>query len=120
MSLIACRECKKEISNEALTCPHCGVSEPFKSLRDIVFCTHCGSSKTNKISFALIGSASFLTAGCLMWIPILGWIMAPICFLGAIVLWVLAAVSDGKELFHCKNCNRYFKITKKQTTSENS
>ncbi|MGA7722732.1 MAG: hypothetical protein WCA84_16305 [Ignavibacteriaceae bacterium] len=25
MALIKCKECQKEISNEAVSCPHCGV-----------------------------------------------------------------------------------------------
>jgi ABC-type ATPase with predicted acetyltransferase domain len=28
MAMTTCRECKKEISSEAKTCPHCGVSAP--------------------------------------------------------------------------------------------
>lgn len=28
MSLVKCRECGKEVSTEAKTCPHCGVSKP--------------------------------------------------------------------------------------------
>jgi hypothetical protein len=28
MSLVPCRECGKEVSAEAVTCPHCGISRP--------------------------------------------------------------------------------------------
>lgn len=28
MSLIACRECGKEISSDAVNCPHCGAGTP--------------------------------------------------------------------------------------------
>ena len=28
MALIACRECKKEVSNGAKICPHCGIQNP--------------------------------------------------------------------------------------------
>lgn len=31
MSLIACRECGKEVSGEALSCPHCGCLQPKES-----------------------------------------------------------------------------------------
>lgn len=31
MALKPCRECGKEVSTEATTCPHCGVSQPTKS-----------------------------------------------------------------------------------------
>lgn len=30
MALKSCRECKKEVSTEAKTCPHCGVANPTK------------------------------------------------------------------------------------------
>lgn len=30
MAMAACRECKKEVSSEAKTCPHCGISTPVK------------------------------------------------------------------------------------------
>lgn len=35
MSLKPCRECKKDVSSEAKTCPHCGVSKPTKGPYDI-------------------------------------------------------------------------------------
>jgi hypothetical protein len=28
VALVSCRECSKEVSNEAKTCPHCGISDP--------------------------------------------------------------------------------------------
>lgn len=28
MALVNCKECKKEVSNSAKTCPHCGVKDP--------------------------------------------------------------------------------------------
>lgn len=36
MALKPCKECKKEISTSAKTCPHCGVSRPGTSSRDVV------------------------------------------------------------------------------------
>jgi RNA polymerase subunit RPABC4/transcription elongation factor Spt4 len=30
MALVKCKECGKEISSNAVTCPHCGVPEPGK------------------------------------------------------------------------------------------
>lgn len=31
MALVKCRECKKEVSSEAKTCPHCGIESPAKA-----------------------------------------------------------------------------------------
>ena len=28
MALQLCRECKKDVSTKAVTCPHCGVAKP--------------------------------------------------------------------------------------------
>ncbi|CAI2499359.1 hypothetical protein [Serratia ficaria] len=32
MAMTKCKECKKEVSNKAKTCPHCGVKEPARNL----------------------------------------------------------------------------------------
>ena len=32
MSLVRCRECGRDVSTEAVTCPHCGVSDPAGSM----------------------------------------------------------------------------------------
>jgi TM2 domain-containing membrane protein YozV len=37
MALIACRECTREISSEALACPHCGAPKVIGGS-----CRHCG------------------------------------------------------------------------------
>lgn len=39
MSLITCKECGKEVSDQALSCPHCG--SPVKDTSKM-FCMHCG------------------------------------------------------------------------------
>lgn len=36
MSLIECKECKKEVSKKADTCPHCGVKNPGINKREVV------------------------------------------------------------------------------------
>lgn len=50
MALISCRECKKKISNEALSCPHCGapkletIEEMMEeSVRNMPKCPFCYS-----------------------------------------------------------------------------
>jgi restriction system protein len=42
MSLIICKECGKEVSENAVSCPHCG--SPIKEKTETKFCKHCGSS----------------------------------------------------------------------------
>ncbi|QMV75009.1 zinc ribbon domain-containing protein [Comamonas piscis] len=33
MAIVFCRECKKEVSDAAATCPHCGIAEPGKGAK---------------------------------------------------------------------------------------
>lgn len=37
MALQPCKECKKEISTKAKTCPHCGVKDPGVTTKDVLF-----------------------------------------------------------------------------------
>jgi len=43
MALIPCRECQREISSEALACPHCGAPShhPALDTEPSVSCAHC-------------------------------------------------------------------------------
>ena len=34
MSLVRCKECRKEVSIQASTCPQCGIPEPWKSFEE--------------------------------------------------------------------------------------
>ncbi|MDZ4263894.1 MAG: hypothetical protein U1B30_16395 [Pseudomonadota bacterium] len=36
MALVSCKECKKEVSKSAKTCPHCGVKDPGITAKDYV------------------------------------------------------------------------------------
>jgi RNA polymerase subunit RPABC4/transcription elongation factor Spt4/Flp pilus assembly protein TadD len=44
MALKACRKCGKNISTEARTCPHCGVTDPTKDPPALKSCRECGAS----------------------------------------------------------------------------
>jgi hypothetical protein len=54
MALKACKECKKEVSSSAKTCPHCGVSNPAVSSADTI---------KGLIAVALIGWAIYAYFG---------------------------------------------------------
>jgi len=53
-------------------------------------------------------------AGCLLWIPILGWVLAPVVFLallaGFFCIWAL--VPKGRISFQCQACKRWFAVAK--------
>ena len=62
MALIACRECTREISSEALTCPHCGAP---RIIGTVASCRHCASARGargDRVSQLRRGRASAWTA----------------------------------------------------------
>ena len=61
-----------------------------------------------------MGFVSLMMAGCLIWIPIIGWVMAPICFVMAVVFWILALIPSGKVTFQCGSCKQWFTIPKSE------
>ena len=54
--------------------------------------------------------AYFFAGGCMMWIPILGWIGAPLCFLLALVM----LVAPTQYFARCPRCGEVVTITKKE------
>lgn len=52
MAVLECRECGKEISTDAETCPHCGIKYPGKGFLNRPHLTGC--------------------YGCFLWIVLLG------------------------------------------------
>lgn len=71
--------------------------------QDIIVCKKCGSNKVNKVP---LGLQLFATAGCLMWIPIIGWVLAPIVFLISLL------TPFGKIVFKCEECKHQFPVDK--------
>ncbi|MGV2844216.1 hypothetical protein ACE1OG_10125 [Aeromonas hydrophila] len=39
MALVKCKECKKEVSNSAKVCPHCGIKNPAVTVKDYILGT---------------------------------------------------------------------------------
>ena len=74
-------------------------------------CKKCNSdvvyTKMGKGSWSLM---FLLAGGCMMWIPILGWIGAPLCFLLALVM----LVAPTQYFATCPRCGEVVTITKKE------
>lgn len=104
MSLAACRECGREVSTEAETCPACGVSGPTN-----VPCKKCGSGDTKPASLGKVALGSFIGGSCMIWIPVVGWIMAPILFLVAVVVGLVALVPGTRRLYYCGKCSNMWR-----------
>ena len=85
--------------------------------KSIVKCPKCNSEATmSTIASTLIGLGIILllAGGCLIWIPILGWICAPISIILGLVFIVvgLVYIPIGGATINCKSCNSKFKLTK--------
>lgn len=74
--------------------------------QEIIKCKKCGS---NRITGIPVIAILFLSAGCFVWIPVIGWIGAPILLLAAIVLMVLPT---GKRFVRCEDCKHSFDVDK--------
>lgn len=74
--------------------------------QNIIHCEKCGSNKVTKLPMFLI---LFASAGCMVWIPVIGWILAPLLFLAAIV-W--AVLPKGKVLMRCEECKHVTAVEK--------
>ena len=72
--------------------------------QQIVKCTQCESNRVQVFPLVL---AIFVSAGVLIWIPIIGWIGAPILFLLGIGLMFM----KGK-MFKCNECKHTFMVDK--------
>ncbi|WP_077623800.1 hypothetical protein [Sediminibacillus massiliensis] len=79
-----------------------------KQGQQIIHCPKCGENKVSMMPIALI---IFLSGGCFVWIPILGWIVAPILFLIAIIMWV---IPTGKVFMRCESCKHGFSVPKSE------
>ena len=115
MTMTTCRECGKEISGESMSCVNCGASVPGRKIStDWIPCPKCGSAKTRRTGYGVWGWASFAMGGCLLWIPVIGWILAPFFLIFALALWITSILPSGNAIFNCQSCNETFKIPKSE------
>ena len=61
MAIVYCRECKKEVSNAAATCPHCGIADPGKGAQPKP--TAKDSFLGFLILFAIVGAIVYSCSG---------------------------------------------------------
>ena len=91
-----------EVKNKSyIECPKCGKQAKITSVSSTCY---------------TIGVASLLAGGCLLWIPIIGWIGAPLAFiLGTIflVIGIIAAMIGG-AVIQCSHCNSTYNLTKSE------
>lgn len=92
----------KEIKNKSYTeCPKCGQ----QALMTTTSSTLIG-----------LGIMLLLTGGCFMWIPVLGWVCAPVAFILGfvfIILGIISAIIGGAKI-ECEHCKSKYKLTKSE------
>ena len=63
--------------------------------------------KHGKFTYPLV---FFLAGGCMMWIPFIGWLGTPICF----ILSLLTLCCPSHYFIQCKDCGAVENITEKE------
>jgi hypothetical protein len=53
----------------------------------------------------------------MLWIPVIGWVMAPLFFLAALGLWIFALIPSGRISFQCQDCKKWFAVKKSELPS---
>jgi predicted RNA-binding Zn-ribbon protein involved in translation (DUF1610 family) len=75
-------------------------------------CPHCGSAETARSSFGQLAAAALVIGSCAMWVPIVGWIVAPLAFLAMGVLGLMALLPGvfpfTRRLRRCRSCNTFY------------
>lgn len=72
-------------------------------------CENCQSNKI-KPSFR-VWIVLLITAGCLVWIPILGWVGAPLLLL---LVFPVYMAERGKRAVQCNECSNRFMVPKQE------
>lgn len=74
--------------------------------QQIITCPKCGGNKMSPVPLWLV----FLISGsCLLWIPIVGWVLAPIFLIAAAVMPLLP---KGGIFIRCNDCKHTFPVKK--------
>ncbi|MGL5766723.1 MAG: hypothetical protein ACRCX8_13890 [Sarcina sp.] len=87
--------------------------------KDLVECPNCKGEAyiiTTSQQLLTFGIICILSFGVAMCIPVLGWILAPIFILMAIVSFISSAIAaiSGKASITCKDCKAKFKLDKEE------
>lgn len=75
--------------------------------KNLIVCKKCESRAVNRVP---VKSSLFVTGGCLLWIPIIGWIAGALLILWALLLTILPF---GGVPMKCENCKYVFRVKRK-------
>lgn len=64
-------------------------------------CPKCGNPSLEKTQSAQLVASLLGTAGVMMWIPILGWVLIPFLLAGAALVSLVGILTAGKRYCYC-------------------
>ena len=95
--------------------------EQIKSKNNVVTCSECNSKEllvASKVkAFASSGLIMFIISSVCIWIPILGWIIAPFTFIINFISFVVSILNifiEKEYVISCKECGATFKVNKRE------
>jgi hypothetical protein len=82
------------------------------TLDDPVVCPHCGKGTTTRASFGQLGVVALIFGSCALWVPIVGWLVAPFAFVAMAILWLMALLPFRftQRLRRCLSCRSLYFI----------
>lgn len=93
-----CKNCGKEIDDNAVVCPNCGVATE-KMNETAAAATQTGEKKTNVL--AIVGFVLSLLTGAFSYIPAVGSYISMVMWVAALVLCILG-IKKAKEGYNLK------------------
>ena len=99
------------------TCPQCGAEDPTTKGPP---CPRCGSTRTMRLRAEAFAGGSLIGGSCLLWIPVIGWVLAPLFFFLALLFGLGALIPSGEAVIQCRSCMRFFRAPKNVLDAEAS
>lgn len=63
-------------------------------------------------ALGLVGLIALLAGVCVLWLPVVGWVLAPFLFVFAAILWGLAVHWRRRWTYQCQVCDAWFTVQK--------
>ena len=112
MAMITCKECGKEVSDQAESCPNCGIQIITKVVETTKQSNlQCPKCKSHNIVVQAVTEVKTKRRGCLGWIL---WILLACITIGLIIIIPLLTNSKTKSKTHseavCQDCGYRWKV----------
>lgn len=71
-------------------------------------CPLCQSTRVKRTTQASLALALFVGGGCLLWVPVIGWLIG-LALLVLAVVALLGGLSGGRPVYQCERCGHAFR-----------